>query len=207
MSTICDCTDPQVLPDIIDTTCHVDLGQIQKIVFQKAGNAFASEAAIILIANWTPLLTAEDATKAQTTPFLTNIEIAAGGFVEVGGGNDSIDGVTSIAGENPVTLTALAKSTNQDSIVSMRALQCFKDLTVYFVLQNDCILARNTGGLGLPEGFPVSAGTLAVGALENLGFGTLDQNQLQFAMPADWADDAKQYVPTDFDAKTDLNVN
>lgn len=218
MTLICPCPPPAAIETIPSLECEKRIGQIQKIVFQRrfssgtTENTFAASGAgaADLLASWTPLLTAADSTKAVTTPFIANPEMTPGEARTTGGGNASVGGVTKILGANPTTFSGLIENAPQDIIKAIKQLQCeaktIQNLSVFLINENGLIIANSDDGASPTEvkGFPIDS--LFVGDLVAGGFDGQDNNAINFSMQDGWSDNLVFVQPTDFNAKTDLNV-
>lgn len=199
----CNCPLGEI-PNIPDFDCDVDLGQIQKIVFQRSGYKFNPAGGtndITLGATWTPLVLATDSTKVQFSPFFEAGTIVAGEPLTTGGGdNSTLNGVEKITGTNPSMFTAQFPSIPQHIIEKLQEYACYKDLTVYFINEEDKIIAKNITQGGSPTdeivGFPIQA--LHLADLNNEGFGTSDYNAIRFALKKRWSNGLEKFSPADF---------
>jgi len=203
---ICTCPVGTSLPSVPNSTCPSDFGQVQKIIFQrvfKSGttkNQFTSVAAITKLASWTPLMSANDGTKAVITPYVEAPTSDGGDAITYGGGNDTVGGVTKTIGRNPVTMTFSLRQVTQDVIKALKSLMC-ETLGVYLVNGDGQIMAIKGSASGAYMPIPID--NLFVGDLKLMGLESPDENALSFAFKPNWSDDAEIVTP-EFNPLTDL---
>lgn len=199
----CDCPGPTVLSEIPSANCPFDIKQIQKVVFQRGGNKFEAET-IKTLATWTPLLVAEDSTKIVTSPLIGGDPlITPGGAITEGGGdNSTLDGVEVVTGSNPSNFTCNFKSITPQQEKAIKALMCEKNLQVYFINEENKILANQEGLTGGHKGFPITS--FYFGDRDNQGFGKQDMNSMRFSLKSGWSEDIVKVTPTDFSPLVDL---
>lgn len=200
----CSCPLPTEITDLTATTCPENFGQIQKVIIQRRStDTFDGTAGndITVLADWQTRFAASDDTKAVITPFVYNPIITAGESITEGGGdNTTLGGEVELVGVNPSVFTAMFQSLTSAQIKELQSLNCENSLTVYFVTQNQKIIAREVSA-GEYAGFPVSS--FFVGDKTNNGFATKDENAFTFNMEACWSAD---YAVTDpaFNPLTEL---
>lgn len=205
MSNVCSCPLASSLPSVPNAGCPQDLGQIQKIVFQrifKTGttkNAFATQNSVELLASWTANFSANDGTKMVVTPYVEAPTTDGGDAITFGGGNETLGGVTKVIGRNPINFSAVIRSCTQDVIKALKQLQCENALGVYLL---------NDGGqvIGIKDGastMPIPIQSLFVGDQMLNGLETPDSNAIQFAFKPNWSDDMVVVTP-EFNPLTDL---
>ena len=200
----CVCPAPTELTTIPDFNCEVHLRQIQKYAFQRKGFKFETGTLITDLASWTPLLTANDATKVVISPFIGgNPTIEAGeSLTEGGNDNSTLNGIEKAVGEGPATVSADFRGLPSEVVRAMKELECFTDLTVYFFLEGGRIAALNLEAVANEyTGFDVL--TYFFGSRQNNGFATDDINNMTFQMPADWAL-YMEIIQPNFNPLTDL---
>lgn len=206
MGTLCNCPNAAAIDSITDFSCPEDLGQIQKIIFQRlktdagAANEFAT--APVLKATWTAVLTAIDSTKVVISPYIMAPTAPAGAAITQGSGNEVIGGIPLVVGREATPFTCNIKSAPQSTtIVKMKKLQCeYNNLGVFFVTESGKIIANLVGTKYRPfdvKGFFVSDKSLG-------GLNEKDMNAIQFSLMPNWSDSLVVVSPTDFNPLTDL---
>ena len=205
---ICTCPLGTAFPNVPNASCPVDVGQIQKIVFQrifKTGttkNSFTSIAAITALASWTANFTAADGSKMVITPYVEAPASDGGDAITYGGGNDTIGGVTKTIGRKPVNMTFALRQVSQGIIKALKALMCEQALGVYLINGEGQVLA--IAGSTTGTHFPIPIDNLFVGDLMLNGLDTPDSNALSFSFKPNWSDDAVVVTPAGFNPLTDL---
>lgn len=201
----CDCPKPTALTDIPTSDCPFDIKQIQKIIFQRGGNKFLLDT-IKTLAAWTPLKTAIDSTKIVVSPFVGgNPIIAPGGAITEGGGdNSTLNGIEEVTGSNPSLFTCDFKSLKPAQEEAFKKLICEKNLQVYFVTEENKIIATQEGlaEADSHKGLPISA--FYFDDRDNQGFGKQDLNKLRFSLASGWSTKIVKIVAEDFSPLTDL---
>ena len=193
--TIC-CPVPTAIDSIVTTLnpCISDVGQIQKMVFWRAGNTIASEATAIISTTWTTLLAAVDGTKAVVSPFVANVEVPTSEPREFGGGNETINGAPIRKGGNSVAVSAVAYQEDQDVITALKQLAC-ENLEVIFINESAQFIYSDAGGF---SGFPIAKGSLFISDKSFGGFNDPDQNMITFNLKSNWSDTLEISTVTDF---------
>lgn len=207
------CPKPTAIPTVNKVTCPINLGQIQRFIFQRAGFIFDSAAMtpndIKLLASWTPLFTATDDTKVISTPRMAGVVIPRGeAKTEGGGDNSTIDGVELVVGTGPITLTGDLISVPAKIRKQLKeALNSEEDLAVYMINQYGQIICWNNDPANTAvtsfSGLQIS-GRVYVSDPGNEGLNTLDKSTLRFSFAEGWADQLAMVKGTDFNAKTAL---
>lgn len=212
MGLLCGCPPATALPSVSIQACYEDLGQIQRLLFQRkysSGttlNSFTiATANPNVLASWTPLLGAADGTKVIQTPYIQAPESTAGEPVTFGGGNDTVGGIEQIVAVDPTTFGAQFHRRSQIEIDNMKDLQC-EVLSVYFVDEHSRIigLADDNASATTFRGFPVAEGTFFIGDKAFGGRVQPDMNALRFQLLANWSDNLYVVTPTDFDPLDNL---
>ncbi len=200
----CVCPLEAALPDLLDTVCEENLGQIQKVIVRRQQTAalFPDVATAQVIASYTPLFSALDLTKIQITPKIENIVIPQGeALTEGGNDNTTIGGAEVITGQSFIGVTGNFASLPATDLKSLRKLNCELDLELIFITQSKKIVYYSEDGTTL-RGFPVSA--FYVGSQGNEGFGTRDKTPIRFNMLPDWSENRVIVTPADFNPLRDL---
>lgn len=106
------CPPPAALASIPAQNCPFRMDQQVRMAFgRRAVPAFATEAAIKLLATWTPLIAATDNTKVVLSPLFAGMVIPGSEGIFVGGGdNTTFNGIREYQGENFVTVTGTFKN-------------------------------------------------------------------------------------------------
>lgn len=208
---ICNCGATEI-PDVPLYDCVEKIGQVQKILLQKtyASSGVRNSLTIAtanpnVIATWTPLLAAADATKVVQSPFMSSVEWGEGEAVTDGGGEDSIDGVEEIVATDPTTFAGRLYKTHPASIKALKNYGCL-DLSVCFINQYGKIVGESEDSAAAsPTTFyfiPIQ--TFWVGDLVGGGRTGRDYYPIRFSLPENWSNDLYFVTPSDFDAKIDL---
>ena len=200
MLTTC-CPVPTYIASIVTSTaCPDNFGQIQKLVFWRAGNTIGSVGTAEIEGTWTTLLAATDDTKAVVSPLVSGATITAGEARQYGGGNDTIDGIPIIMGGEPATFEARTLQYSQATIALLKRLMC-EDLEVLFINENGQFAYRLSGTDDV-AGFPIRG--LFVSDLNVPGYAEPSFNSIKFMIPSTYMDAWRVSDSTDF-ALTMLN--
>lgn len=209
----CPCPAGATLPTIPTVNCSETFGQIQKVAFQRlrtdAGvrNSFTSEAAITLLASWTPKLVAEDSTKIVVSPYIQAPTQEAGAARTFGGGNETLGGIEDIIGSEPNTFTGVMRKIPQNIIKAMKELQCESwggNLGIYLFDENGAIEAiadEDASGTY----YPIPIRSLFISDKTHGGLEAPDSNTIQWSFLPNYSDDLKIIIPS-FNPLTDLIV-
>lgn len=204
---LCSCPQTGALMSIPLADCPFNLEQTQKLAFQKDGQSYTDEQ-MKLLATFTPLLIAEDATKMVVTPFIgANPIITAGTPITTGGGdNSTLNGEEVVLGSNPSLFTTDFTGITPEQEKALKYLKCIKKLRVFFINQNDEIIAEKfTDGENVKyRGILISAYFFS--DRTNNGFGTQDVNSMRFSLKAGWSENIVKIKPTDFSPLLDLEA-
>lgn len=190
----CKCPPETAIGDILTQDCAVDFEQLQKYVFQRGGFMWDSAGTpvpydITKKSDWALLKSATDSKKVVSTPLIGGDPIITAGepILNGGGDNSTLNGVEELQGTNPSTFTGMFKSLSSEVKGSMVGLECEDDLQVYFINQNDKIIANKVAD-GQYTGFPVQG--FHISDRTNGGFGTKDTFAVRFTLPARWDNNA-----------------
>ena len=199
------------MPDIPAVKCAESFGQIQKVAFQRltkadgTKNSFTSEAAITLLASWTPKMTAADGTKIVVSPYIQAPTAEAGAARTFGGGNETLGGVEEIIGREPTPFTGVIRKAPQEVIKALKEMQCESwgdNLGVFIFDENGAIGAIKDA---TTEGtyYPIPIRSLFIGDKTLGGLEAPDSNAIQWAFLPNWSDDLAIVAP-EFNPLTDL---
>lgn len=209
MPLVCNCPE-EVLTTIIVDGCEINIGQIQKLIFQKQGNLFDTAGGTpndpTLLADWLAFTAATDETKAVVTPLIkADPQIEDGGVITKGGGdNTTLNGVELVTGQNPGKFSAKFNGLGAAAISAMRALQCAGALGVYLVNEDGTIIGHSTSTI--TQTVPIPLTSFNLGSKVNQGFGEVDYNEIIFSLPSDWDEKTMMITPADFNALVDLDI-
>ncbi len=204
----CACPGLSELAAIPAFTCGENLGQIQKIIFQRRqATGSPTFATLILpqtLANWTALLTETDDTKVVATPLFENFIIpAVEAITEGGDDNTTLNGVPLVVGASTISVTGNFRSIPAAILRALKAYNCEPNLTVFFVNEFDKIIGRSTTSASTDfRGIPISEFFIGDGG--NEGKNTQDKTMFRFNLNYGWRDNLKFVTPTDFSALFDL---
>lgn len=206
---ICPCPSAASLPDVPAMECAQDFGQIQKIAFQRiysaarTRNSFTEAAAITAKASWTAKTAASDGTKIVVTPYVEAPTPDGGDAITYGGGNDSLGGVETIVGRNPVNMSFALRQYPQSIVKALKEMQCEANLGVFFFNDKGQILAQQDETTPTTY-YPIPIRSLFVGDLMLNGLETPDENALSFSLLPGYSDDVAIVTPADFNPLLDL---
>ena len=207
----CKCPAAAPLTTIPAVKCSETFGQIQKVAFQRltkddgTKNSFTTAKAITDLANWTPLLSADDSTKVVVSPYIQAPTNEAGAARTFGGGNETLGGVEDIIGREPNPFTGVMRRIPQAVIKVMKELQCESwadNLGVFLFDENGNIEALadpNTEGTY----YPIPIRSLFIGDKTHGGLEAPDSNSIQWTFLPNYSDDLKIITP-EFNPLTDL---
>lgn len=176
--------------------CPVEFGQIQKLIFWRRGQ-YKSVASALQSTTWTTLLTATGDTKALVGGFVVG-KVTAGEAREAGGGNETLNGIPVVIGQQPSIFEGQLIQFDQDVISQLKKLQCEK-LDVIFVNENgqfgylDTLYGGTTTGF---FGIPIDG--LSIGDLEFGDFDGKDQNKIKFYLYPNWSNNFEISAATTF---------
>ncbi len=200
----CECPLPTEIGDIAAVTCGENIGQIVKIAFQRVGTQFptftgATALGADVLASWTTVLAASDATKVQISPFTEAVEIPNIEAVTEGGDdNSTLDGNIINVGASTVRATGTIRSLPAATLVELKAYACEGALSAYFINEFGFIVGKNAGGTTF-EGIPISE--WFIGDPGNLGKNTADKANFVFNLVYGWRDTMAICFPDDFNGR------
>lgn len=212
MALVCACPASAALTTIPAVTCAENFGQIQKVAFTRlkssAGvvNSFTSTADIKLKASWTGKTSAADATKIVVSPYLSAPTTDGGDAITEGGGNESVGGVATVVGRNPINFTSSLKGIPQSVIKTMKELQCEAmagNLGVFLFNENGQIGAIQDAST--PTTFyPIPVRSFFIGDKMFGGYEAQDSNAMTWSFLPNYSDNFSVQTPSDFNPLTDL---
>lgn len=189
--------------------CAFNAAQIQKFIVQRKYSTGTTRntltyANAALLASWTTLLTATNATKVQVSPELANPTLEPGDVEEYGSGNEVPDGVPIITGEGPSAFNATFLQAHPASITSMRNWQS-EDIGIWFINQHGQIICDSDNAQSPTNVYPINARSFFVGSRSFGGHTEPDKNALRIMLPAGWDENLVLVTPSDFSALIDLS--
>lgn len=212
MSIVYSCPVGTAIADIVIDNCPEQVGQVQKMIFQRMFDGSTRNQIAITGANehtlqatYTALFAAPDGTKMQITPFVESPNLTTGDPETVGGGNDSIDGVPQIIAQGPTTFEGMFYQKGQKSIKSIKDLASER-LQVYFVNEHGKIIGE-TDDQDSPtyfRGFEINERSFFVSDKSFGGYNDRDSNRINFALKQSWSDGLLVVDPADFNPLSDL---
>ena len=208
----CKCPAAAAITTIPAVACAESFGQIQKIAFQRlyktdgTKNSFTSSNDIKLLASWSALMAAADATKVVVSPYVQAPTNEAGAPRTFGGGNETPNGVEEIIGREPSAFNGVFRKVPQSIIKTIKELQCDSwadNLDVFLFDENGSIEALQDQTT-LTTYYPIPIRSLFVGDKTHGGLEAPDSNSIQWAFLPNYSDDLAIVAPTDFNPLTDL---
>lgn len=211
MAVTCKCPAAPSLEAIPSVVCSESFGQIQKVAFQRltnddgAKNSFTANAAIGVLASWTPKLAADDSTKIVISPYIQAPTEEAGAARTFGGGNETLGGIEEIIGREPNAFSAALRKMPQSVIKIMKQLQCEAaagNLGVFLFDENGNIEAIKDETTKTTY-YPIPIRSLFVGDKAHGGLESPDSNALSWSFPPNYSDNLAIITP-EFNPLTDL---
>lgn len=202
----CGCPGAVALPDLEIQECAEAVGQIQKVIFQRVYATAGTKNAIanpLLLASWTPLLTALDGTKAVVSPYIQGPTSEPGAAKLFGGGNQTLGGIEIVIGREPTTFTSQIYNSAQAVIAKMKEMMC-ENVGVWFIDENGNIVGMADDIDTPTEYMPFPIQKLFIGDKKFGGLDEPDANTVEFSLFPNWSDKLKVLKPTDFNALSDL---
>lgn len=212
MSLICQCPAAAAISTIPAVTCPENLGQIQKVAFQRlrkadgTKNSFTSTASILLLASWTAQMAATDGGKIVISPYINAPADSGGDARRTGGGNDDLGGISQVLGANPVQFDGSLRSIPQSVIKTMKELMCEAqagNLGVFLFDENGKIEAIQDATTATTY-YPIPIRSLFIGSKIHGNFDAKDSNAISWMYPDNYSDNLAIVTPTDFNPLTDL---
>jgi hypothetical protein len=208
MSLLTTCPLGTAITDVLIDNCPSDVGQIQKIIFQRIYSTGTTRNTIALadaplLAEWTPFFAASDGTKMQITPFVSAPTNELGAAITYGGGNDTVDGIPITTGVEPSKFECKLIRAHSKTAESLKGLYG-ETLGVYFVNEHGRIWGDSDDATTPTTYYPVQIRELFVSDRKFGGFAEPDYYMLSFNLPPNWSDKLNEIIPTDFDPLTAL---
>lgn len=201
MYDLCACTSPTALTTIDNNANSCIPGKIAKMIFQRkseannfvgAGAATPGTNPIDEEASWTGLPDALDDTKVVITPFLEEVEFSEPDILE---DSENFDGAPIAIDSAPSLITAKIRNIDSAKFDAIKALQCERDLVVYFLDARGNFFTAELA-TEVHNGFDISPDTFILRD-PSRGTGKVDQFKvmLQFYFASSWFSNAVKIVP------------
>jgi hypothetical protein len=192
----CDCPVPTVaasLPTI--DPCPTDTGQIQRLIFVDRGTEYPI-ASLTSETFWSDKQISTAANdKAIFTPLIGNPEFEPGDALEFGGGNETINGIPLIVGNDPTTFNFRFYSPQKGMIKALKVLTC-RQIDVFMLNENNQC-AYNEKTTTTATGFPVQSFNIM--DLRPGGYSEPDYHAARLSLEEDWSDDYALTAQFDWD--------
>lgn len=204
----CACPLPTEITDIPAEVCAENIGQIQRIIFQRkqatGSPTFATQVLPKTLANWTTLLTATDSTKVQATPlFQAHVIPQVTAITEGGDDNSTIDGNQNVVGASTIEVTGEFPNLPAAILAALQLYNCEPNLTVFFVNEYKKILGWSTTLVSTDfRGIDIKEFFIGDGGSE--GKNTTDKTMFRYNMKYGWRSRLRFVTPTDFDPLFDI---
>jgi hypothetical protein len=204
MESLFTCPPPSTLATVPTQACPERWDQIVRLLLmRKQASALFTTTSILVVATWTPLLTASDGTKVIRTPLLSNMVIPPGELLKEGGNdNTTINGIPRLNGRGHVGVTNQLQDVQASTRAALRALASesalqpgFTNLEAVLVNRFGQLIVDNRSGSNL-WGFPLY--NFIVGDVGTEGFAKSNIANMSFDLAPGWSDNAKVFTPTDF---------
>lgn len=210
MSLTCTCPVGAEIPDLTISTCPVDLGQIQKVIFQRRYstgttlNQFTiASANPNLLASWTAVTSASDGTKAVVSPYISNPTVEEGAKREFGGGNATVGGIPINLGRESTTFTSELLRVSHVMVKQLKGYEC-EDLGVYLIGEDGKITGLADDNSSATQFRPIPVTGFFVSDRRIGGYENPDVNVLSWSFLPNWSDELYTVTPSDFNALTQL---
>lgn len=206
----CACPAPAALTTIPSQTCGENIGQIQKIMFQRRQPTASPTVPVIAdageLATWTALKIAVGDTKVVVTPFAENVVIPpAAPITEGGDDNTTINGAQIVVGASAIPVTGVFRSLAKAVLKAIKTLNCedVNALSVFLINNSGQIIGQSTTDVSTDfRGIPITSFFIGDPGAE--GLNTHDKAPFQWNFAYGWRDKLTFVTPTDFDALVDL---
>lgn len=206
MSLLVTCPVGASIGGIIIDDCPSNVGQIQKLIFQRiyeTGSTLNSIAAAdaTIEGTWTPNFTASDGTKMQISPFISAPENELGAAITYGGGNDTKNGELITMGYESSKFTCKILAAHAKTAESMKAL-VGETMGVYFVNEHSRIWGDSDDATTPTLYYPIEITDFTVSDRKLGGRLEPDYYLVTFNLPPNWANKLNEIIPVGFDPLT-----
>lgn len=207
----CSCPVGAALSDVATSACPSEMGQIQKIAFQRIYSAAGTKNKFVkasadpkVKASWTPFIAAADGTKVVTSPYLQAPTSEAGAAKTYGSGNGILGGMPIVVGREPSTFNAMILHQPQSVIASLKTFMC-QEVGIFLIDEHGRIGMLADNPTTPTEYYPIPIRTLFVGDKKFGGLDEPDTNAISWNFAPNISDNIVYIDPTDFNALTDLD--
>ncbi len=207
MSTFnCVCPEAAAITALTPVTCGENILQVVKYGFQRAQAAApfptqdATAGGAALLASWTALKAAVDATKIQFSPqFCESLVIPPiEAITEGGDDNSTVDGIENVIGAGNAVVIGMFRSIPGSALLELKAYNCELNLTIYLVNENGQVIGHSEDGTTF-EGIPIDGYFIGDGG--NEGKNTEDKTSFRWSFRYGWRDKLAYVTGTDFNGR------
>ena len=208
MSLLTTCPQGAAIIDILIDNCPSDVGQIQRLIFQRIYSSGSTRNSIAvadapLLATWVAFQAALAGTKTQITPFISAPENELGAAITYGGGNDTVDGIPLTTGVEPSKFSCKMIRVHAKTAEAMKGL-IGEQIGVYLVNEHSRIWGDSDDATTPTLFYPIEIRELFISDRKLGGKIEPDYYMMSFSLPPNWSDKLNEIIPTDFDPLTAL---
>ena len=206
MSLLVTCPVGAAITDVIIDTCPSNVGQIQKLFFQRiysSGSTLNSISAAnaVLGATWTALFAAAAGTKVQQSPYIAAPENELGAPITYGGGNDTVNGELITMGYESSKFTCKILQAHAKTAESLKAL-VGEIMGIWIVIEHSRMWADSDNATTPTTYYPILITDFTVSDRKLGGRLEPDYYMVSFNLPPNWANKLNEIIPADFDPLT-----
>ena len=200
--------DDEIVTIVLDD-CPSDIGQIQRILFQRVFSAPGTRNTMTFAnasveGTWDTLFAASDSTKVQISPLIAAPNTEPGEAIEYGSGNEVPDGIPVVVGREYTGFDAQLLRQHAKTIGSLKGLEGETKLGVYLVSEHGYIWGETTNATTPADFMPIPIVGFFVGDRKIGGFQEPDRNQIKWKFPPNWSDRIVPAIPSGFDPLSDF---
>jgi hypothetical protein len=207
----CGCPAGAHIAELEIADCKESLGQIQKVIFQRVYSSAGTKNSLTSLkkANFASVLTANDGTKMQVSPYIQGPETEPGAARTFGGGNQTLGGIEITIGREPTTFSGTIYQENQKLISQLKTYMC-ETIGVWLIDENGnigCLAEESTSdNVTTTKYMPIPVGKFFVGDKKLGGFEEPDSNAIEWSFYPNWSDNLVivKAEDLDFNPLTDL---
>lgn len=206
------CPPGTALPSAANPTCPVQWDQIVKILWRRiSGRATLTTVTVLTSAAVSPLLSAADATKLVVSPYIANIIIPVQEPIKSGGNdNTTIDGIPRFEGLPFVPITGAyienadpaVMDTLRVALATESSLNGDSNIEGFLVTRFGKVVAINPSSTTL---YGLKMHNIIIGDVASDGLNKTNRYPISWDFPPEFSVGAKQYTPTDYNARTIVN--
>ncbi len=189
-------------------TCMAHLEQTIGLYFQETQATYTiTPTTAKLLATWTPLFAAADATIVTKSPLMVGVTIPKSEGIFTGGNdNTTVGGLTLYKGEGSVRVEAMIRTSKADMIDSFRGYTPFTVPAGSSTL-NAYLIGRNKRISGLTQSaklVPIPIHNLRISSVGSEGFNSFNEYAVSWEFLAGWDEGFTTVIATDFDPAATL---